>query len=150
MYGAKFSRVAKFRVRGRSSEWRHRMQKRENEFIAQSNFFEASPLPMHAATRSAAKYTDQPSTLMSLTYQPFAKLPEIEALSDELKMNVPDEERLYSGIAGLSLCALGMAFPRGFKWLFLGLGAALIHRGTSGHCPWYTHRLRDKRHYPAN
>jgi hypothetical protein len=91
---------------------------------------------------------NQPSTTMSLTYQPFAKFPEIETLSHELHVNVPDEERLYSGVAGLGLCALGMAFPKGIKWLLLGLGAALIHRGTSGHCPLYTRLMRDKRHYP--
>ncbi len=87
---------------------------------------------------------------MSLTYQPFAEIPEVEALSDELKMNVPDQERLYSGLAGVGLCAVGMVFPKGIKWLLLGLGAALIHRGTSGHCAWYAQQLRDKRHYPGS
>lgn len=85
---------------------------------------------------------------MSLTYQPFASLPEVEALSEELNVNVTDPERLASGMMGMGLCAAGICLrgSQGLKWLLLGLGAALIHRGTSGHCPLYKHFMHDNRH----
>jgi len=85
---------------------------------------------------------------MSLTYQPFDGLPQIEALSEELYANVTDSERLLSGLAGMALCALGTAGvgrSKGLNWLLLGLGAALVHRGTSGHCPLYKHLMHDNR-----
>lgn len=85
---------------------------------------------------------------MPLTYQPFDGLPQIEALSEELNVNVTDPERLLSGLAGMGLCALstaGLGGSRALNWLLLGLGAALVHRGTSGHCPLYKHFMHDKR-----
>ncbi|WP_395739003.1 DUF2892 domain-containing protein [Prosthecobacter sp.] len=87
---------------------------------------------------------------MSLTYQPFDGLPKIEALAEELKVNVTDPERVASGIAGFSLCALsafGAGSSKAFNLLLMAVGAALIHRGTSGHCPLYKHLLHDNRRH---
>lgn len=82
---------------------------------------------------------------MSLTYQPFAELPEIEKLSEELYRNVPDTERMVSALAGASLFTLGLGGTGWTKWLLFGVGAALVHRGASGHCPWYDHLNVNKR-----
>ncbi len=86
---------------------------------------------------------------MSLTYQPFAELPEIEKLSDDLYRNVPDSERMVSALAGASLFTLGLGGTGWTKWLLFGVGAALVHRGATGHCPWYEH-LKLKEHLPAS
>ncbi|MGV3661335.1 MAG: SRPBCC family protein [Prosthecobacter sp.] len=82
---------------------------------------------------------------MSLTYQPFAELPEIEKLSDELYRNVPDTERIISGLAGAGLLTLGLGGTDWTKWLLLGAGAALVHRGATGHCAYYAHQNINKR-----
>lgn len=85
---------------------------------------------------------------MSLTYQPFAEIPDIKKLARELHMNVPDNERAVSAIAGAGLCALGLAEGRSgiARLLLLGLGAALVHRGVSGHCAMYQQLDMDRRH----
>ncbi len=83
---------------------------------------------------------------MSLTYQPFAEIPEIENLSHDLKMNVPDSERTLSALAGAGLLALSIGRSGGSKWVLLGLGAALVGRAVSGQCPWYRHLKVDRRH----
>jgi uncharacterized membrane protein len=50
--------------------------------------------------------------------------------------NVGDAERIVSGIGGGILVAFGLS--RGLKGLPLtGLGAALLYRGATGHCPLY-------------
>lgn len=88
----------------------------------------------------------QPPNVMSLTYQPFAEVPEIQALSHELHMNVSDNERTLSALAGASLFVLGLARSDWSKWVLLGLGAALVGRGATGQCLGYRALNMDKRH----
>lgn len=85
---------------------------------------------------------------MSLTYQPFAEIPEIKKLAHELQMNMPDNERALSAIAGAGLFVLGLGEGRSgvARWLLLGLGAALVHRGVSGQCALYRQLQVDRRH----
>lgn len=84
---------------------------------------------------------------MSLTYQPFAEMPEIETLSHELHMNVPDDERLLSGLAGIGLVLTALCRAGSGKWLLLGFGGALLRRAVSGECPLYRHLNWDRRHH---
>lgn len=92
---------------------------------------------------------------MPLTYQPFAETPEIQTLAQEIRdfthelhMNVPDSERVMSGLAGVGLLVAGIAArePQWGKWLLMGLGAALVHRGTTGQCAGYRALNIDRRH----
>jgi hypothetical protein len=74
---------------------------------------------------------------MSLTYQPFAELPEVTALGNELKHNVSDMER-YGSIAAGAGILLGAFFGHGIgRLLLLGAAGALVHRGITGHCHVY-------------
>ncbi|HEX8323697.1 MAG TPA: DUF2892 domain-containing protein [Tepidisphaeraceae bacterium] len=55
-----------------------------------------------------------------------------------LPQNVNEDEQKYSLIGGAALGAIGLAritHPTG--WLLLGAAAALIIRGTTGHCSLY-------------
>lgn len=83
---------------------------------------------------------------MSLTYQPFAEIPEIKALSHELHMNVPDSERTLSTVVGAGLFSLGLVRSGWRRWALLGLGAALVGRGATGQCPGYRCLNLDMRH----
>ncbi len=53
---------------------------------------------------------------MSLTYQPFAETPELQELSHELHMNVPQTERAVSALAGAALIGAALA-RRGYPEL---------------------------------
>lgn len=86
---------------------------------------------------------------MSLTYQPFAEVPAVQDLSHELHMNVPDAERTLSALAGVGLLTFGISRSGWDKWVWMGLGAALVGRGASGRCPWYSHIQVDRRHPTA-
>jgi uncharacterized membrane protein len=83
---------------------------------------------------------------MSLTYQPFAQTPEVDRLSHDLGMNLPDAERVVSGAVGFGLVAAGLARSGVFRWGLLLAGGALLRRAYSGHCPVYQHLDMDRRH----
>jgi len=83
---------------------------------------------------------------MSLTYQPFATVSEVNRLGDELHRNVPDIERLASGIAGIGLTTLSQRFGGVIKWGMVLAGGALIRRALSGRCPLYEGIGIDRRH----
>jgi uncharacterized membrane protein len=74
---------------------------------------------------------------MPLTTQPFAESRELEAVREDLNINVPFNERVGSIAAGAALIGLAI-WRRSWATLPLALGgAALIHRGATGHCQLY-------------
>src|SRR6186713_157377 len=83
---------------------------------------------------------------MALTYQPFAQVPQVDELKEDLTKNVPDSERTLSAIVGGGLIAAGATRHGISRWLLVGLGAALVHRGWSGHCAYYEFQGIDRRH----
>ena len=83
---------------------------------------------------------------MSLTYQPFAQTPDVDRLSRDLQMNLPDGERVASGVLGLGLAAAALARAGFARWALLLPGGALLRRSLSGHCPLYQHLDLDRRH----
>ena len=69
--------------------------------------------------------------------QPLAHSRELESVREDLYTNVPQNERVASVAAGAALIAVAL-WRRSWSTLLLGLGgAALIHRGTTGHCHLY-------------
>ncbi len=74
---------------------------------------------------------------MSLTFQPFAEIPELDNLRTELYHNVSSKERLGSLAAGVAVALGGIPLGGVGRALLLSAGAALIYRGASGHCPVY-------------
>lgn len=83
---------------------------------------------------------------MSLTYQPFAQIPEVDRLSHELQMNLSDGERVISGGVGLGLALAGLANGGVIRWALLFAGAMLLHRSLTGQCPLYKRLDLDRRH----
>lgn len=83
---------------------------------------------------------------MSLTYQPFAQTPDVDRLRQDLQMNLPDSERVFSGVLGLGLAAAGLARGGLTRWVMLLAGGALLRRSFSGHCPLYQKLDLDRRH----
>lgn len=83
---------------------------------------------------------------MSLTYQPFAQTPEVDRLSHDLQMNLPDGERVLSGVFGIGLTAAGLARGGVTRWALLLAGGALLRRSLTGRCPLYQHLDLDRRH----
>jgi uncharacterized membrane protein len=83
---------------------------------------------------------------MSLTYQPFAEVPQVDDLKEDLKMNVPDSERTLSALVGGGFIAAGATREGPLRWLLVGLGAALVHRGWTGRCAYYSTAGLDPRH----
>ncbi len=74
---------------------------------------------------------------MSLTYQPFENVPEINALGKELHTNVSDIERVLSACAGAFMMMKAIGQNQVVKWSLIAGGGALIKRAWSGHCPLY-------------
>ena len=72
---------------------------------------------------------------MSLTYQPFAQTPEVDRLSHDLQMNLPDGERVLSGVIGFGLTAAGLARGGLTRWALLLAGGALLRRSLTGQVP---------------
>jgi glutaredoxin len=70
-------------------------------------------------------------------------LVELEMLSDEdarerlAVQNVGDFERVLRTSAGLAVLLAGSALPRGARWPFTALGAAVALTGIAGWCPAY-------------
>ena len=83
---------------------------------------------------------------MSLTYQPFAEIPQVEILRTDLRMNVPDSERIFSGILGAGAIAASLPRSGAARWVLLAAGAALIARAWSGRCLCYEAQGVDRRH----
>lgn len=74
---------------------------------------------------------------MSLTYQPFAAVPEVNALGEELKHNVNDKER-YGSIAAGAGIFIGSLFGHGLgRLIMMAAAGALVYRGVTGHCHVY-------------
>lgn len=72
-----------------------------------------------------------------LTYQPFAEVPEVDALGQELRHNVNDMERYGSMAAGAGIL-VGAFLGHGLgRVLLLAAAGALLHRGVTGHCMVY-------------
>ena len=55
----------------------------------------------------------------------------------QLGMNVGDAERIGSTIAGLALISRAVAKPTLGRLMLAVAGAALLHRGVTGHCSLY-------------
>jgi hypothetical protein len=89
---------------------------------------------------------DLPTIAEPLQDQPFARVPELAKLGSELKTNVSETERVACGIAGLFLLATGGHRDFSSDCLSILLGAALIMRGLTGHCPVYYYAGIDTRH----
>ncbi|MES2569193.1 MAG: YgaP-like transmembrane domain [Verrucomicrobiota bacterium] len=95
------------------------------------------------------RFLRNPPNLMPLTYQPFAEVPQVEELRQDLQMNVSDNERMISGGIGAGLIAMALSGSGFSKWLVMLLGGALIHRGLTGQCALYQHLDVDRRHIPG-
>lgn len=88
----------------------------------------------HSGNRSQA---ERRRLGMSLTYQPFAQVPALNTLGQELKHNVNDLERYGSVAAAVGLVS-GAVVSHGLGRLFLlGVAGALAYRGLTGHCHLY-------------
>lgn len=77
---------------------------------------------------------------MSLTFQPFSTVPALNELGAALARNVSIPERLVSYVVGTTLLgalASSLTRHRIARLAILAVGAALVHRGTSGHCAVY-------------
>ena len=87
---------------------------------------------------------------MSLTYQPFAQVPEVASLAHDLHMNVPDPERIASGAAGMVLVAAALSHGGILRWPLLIAAVLLIRRGATGECALYRQLGMDRRHSLAD
>ena len=64
-----------------------------------------------------------------------------------LPQNIGDDEQRLSVLGGSAIGALGLTrIGRPSGWLMLGLGAALIIRGTTGYCGFYKALGIDTKH----
>lgn len=81
-----------------------------------------------------------------LLYQPFAAVPALEKLREELFVNVPERERQYSVVGGVAAIITGLT-QRSLSGALLAMaGAALLMRGATGHCPLYAAKAEVKNH----
>jgi uncharacterized membrane protein len=83
---------------------------------------------------------------MALTFQPFSEIPEVNTLREELKMNVPDVERIASATVGLAMVMAATKRRGPWQWALLLGGGWLVQRGWTGRCAYYAGRLIDRRH----
>jgi hypothetical protein len=83
---------------------------------------------------------------MSLTYQPFAEVPEVKKLAHELHMNISNGERIGSGVVAMRLLAAGVASRGISRWSLLLAGGALLLRSFTGNCAVYREFGIDTRH----
>lgn len=72
-----------------------------------------------------------------LLYQPFASVPALEQLRQELFVNVPEQERHYSLMGGVAAIVAGLGRRSVSGALLAMAGVALVIRGATGHCPLY-------------
>jgi hypothetical protein len=80
---------------------------------------------------------ESPPPTAPLLVQPLAHVPELERLGEELQTNVAPFERAATALAGLALMTGRHWRHRATGWIQFLLGAALVARGVSGHCPLY-------------
>jgi hypothetical protein len=78
---------------------------------------------------------------------PFAQNAELNGLRDDLGINVAKGERIASAIAGLALMLAGRYLRSNRAFLRRIIGAILMSRAATGHCPLYYLLGRDTRHY---
>ena len=83
---------------------------------------------------------------MSLTYQPFADIPQLDKIAEDLHMNVSDTERLGSAAAAIAFLALAIRKRGISRWAALLTGGSLLWRSASGHCAMYDRLGKDTRH----
>ena len=74
----------------------------------------------------------------ALTYQPFAIVPKLDKLRDELFHNVAQPERVISIIGGIAALVSSVRRRSPLGVVLALVGGALMLRGASGHCPLYT------------
>ena len=72
-----------------------------------------------------------------LLYQPFADVPALNELREELYINVPENERFCSLLGGVAAIAAGVSRWSGSGTLLALAGVALVFRGLTGHCAVY-------------
>jgi hypothetical protein len=84
---------------------------------------------------------------MALTYSPFSETHSLDELDHELHMNIPNEERVFFGVAGAGLILFAGKFHGFPQWLLLTAGAAMMRRGWRGYSPCYAHLRVDPRHH---
>ncbi|MDB6154250.1 MAG: putative integral rane protein [Chthoniobacteraceae bacterium] len=93
---------------------------------------------------------------MPLTHQPFAETPQLDEIRRRLSLNVSFPERLASVLSGVGLLALASRQRSGGAFLLGAAAVALLHRGTTGHCPAYralginSEQLQTERGVPGN
>jgi hypothetical protein len=78
---------------------------------------------------------------------PFADNPALNELRSDLNVNVGRDERIASAVAGLVLLGAAHYFRHQRGWLRRLVGALLVSRGVTGHCPLYYLGGWDTRHY---
>lgn len=83
---------------------------------------------------------------MSLTYQPFAEVPQLDEMAEELHMNVSNNERLGSAAAAIALLAFAVRQWGISRWAALLTSGSLLWRSASGHCAMYDRLGKDTRH----
>lgn len=75
---------------------------------------------------------------MSLTFQPFSDLPQVEGQETEIPVkNVGRQERTLSIVGGAALLLASFAGRGWGRIAGILTGGALIYRGSSGYCPAY-------------
>jgi len=86
---------------------------------------------------------------MPLTDKPFSRIPEIEELGRDLKMNVSDRERALTGLAGVVLIT-DAASHSDLRWTQMLIGGAALWRAFTGRCGIYRTLGIDTRHPQAS
>ncbi len=74
---------------------------------------------------------------MALTYDPFARAPQLRYLDSRVKLNLADGERIGSVVLGGGITAASLAREGWTRIALLVVGAALIARGIAGRCLAY-------------
>lgn len=83
---------------------------------------------------------------MSLTFTPFSNEPAVDKLAQDLRKNVPDSERLASGVFGLTLVTAATSRTGVARWALFLAGTAFLWRGVTGRCLGYDRMEIDRRH----
>lgn len=93
--------------------------------------------------------TENPPAFQRLpaSANPFSQDPRLDKLRDDLVVNVAKNERIVSAFVGIALMASGRYLRRRGGFLGKILGAMLMSRAVTGHCPLYYFLGRDTLHY---
>jgi uncharacterized membrane protein len=62
-----------------------------------------------------------------------------------MRMNLRNQERIGSILAGGTLMAVALGRSRSSRWVLFGIGAGLVLRGATGHCALYEQLGIDRR-----